>query len=177
VLPFTVFAGLPLAGTERGEDGGIELVFTVDRRLGITTKGVVNLVGLATLATLGAGVFLVGGSRGHTRSKPVHLRASLIPTRGGVELALARQVEDGPASPSPAEDHAALRDRIADVVPAIRAYLALAAVFGPWARGTALANASAAAIEKRLAALGEPLASRASRVAKTLRVPLEVVAS
>jgi hypothetical protein len=170
VLPATVFAGL-------GRDPASsfrELIFIAGHERNLTAKGVVNIVGGAALLATGGGLLLYSGLfEGNTRKVVVRLRVSLDPVPGGTELELARQVDDRDPEPVTTKEKEAARDRIMCTASAMRHYLALFAVFGPWASGAPIANAPARAIEARLVSLGEPLASRAEELARKLRSSLE----
>jgi hypothetical protein len=169
-VPAILFTGL--VGHRDRSSGTLELVFTIGRQTAMTGQGLINVVSLATVLAGGGGVFLLGGD-GSTRDALQRLRLSFNETPRGVELGIAHQVDDGRPKRGGAKEHAALRDRLVAMAPAFRNYFALGAIYGACARGSTLVAASVPAIERRLTALGEPLAARAAALAPRLKVSVE----
>ncbi len=173
VVPALLFPGMV---AYRDYPGGVlELVFTIGQSTGLTDQGklkaAVNVIGVVTLFAAGGGFFMTGGD--DTRAVQHRLRVSVTESGGGVVLGLSHQVDDGTPKLAGKKELAAFREQIKAIEPALRCYYALAAVYGPWAEGTPCVAATESAIEKRLVALGDPLAKKAGQVAPKLRVVLQ----
>jgi len=153
LVPALLFGGQQsLADRSHPED--VDLVFSAGESSKIlSADNAINALSAVSVMLGGAGVFTLGGEK---QKKEHRLRVTLSPREDpdGVALSMASQVDSGRPKPVPAKVLADFSQQLAALRKSLISYYVLLALFGPWAAGTPVVVAPAAAIEKRFVELG-----------------------
>lgn len=158
LLGSLLFPGQPYT-LDRVPDG-VELVFVVATSGGGELASSVgktlafNLLGLATFALTGLGLFRRSSEADPSPRSQQRLRLGIHPSsRGGVVLSLQDQRDDRPPKPASPSAVSELNERLGRLKAAVVAYLRAAALFGDAATGARAFSLTPPAVRARLAGL------------------------
>jgi len=131
---------------------GTDLVFTIKSRRRMSGATVTNMIGFATLAFAGMGVFVTGEEEAMPDQRQIRIAVRSV--AGGVELVPFAEIHNERPKLVGGKAARAFAGGVADRANALTAYYGALTLFGTWAGGLPAVSVTVPAIAHRLTALG-----------------------